>query len=378
MTSDGSIIVLTASESTSDAVGRALAEDQHLTVTNHCNTLSELIGCLDRKSAAGVVVDVDPRPADTLAQLAPVVARFPEPCFVLVSEHRDENILLEAMAIGARHFMLKESMEDNLARVFRRLLARALADGTPSGQVITVLSSGGGCGATTLAVNMANELCLAEAAPVLLVDMDTAYGAVADYLNLTADFGIADVLAQAKGADMNLISSTATPYAGGFDVLLSPISVNPAAPMKLSYEGVGDVLGPCRQAYPYILFDAPRVAPTVAATLAKASQAVFIIMQLTVKDVRVARELRTSLIEMDVPPDRIHSVVNRYRKKFFAIGLDEVKRALGCDSVALVSSDFRHAARSIDLGRPLASTAPMSSLRKDIQKLLTTAGLKTN
>ena len=58
------------------------------------------------------------------------------------------------------------------------------------------------------------------------------------------------------------------------------------------------------------------------------------------------------------------------------MSLAEVQRAINSDNIQLIGNDFRPAARSIDLGEPLAKAAPMSSLRKDIQKLLVEMNLK--
>ena len=129
--------------------------------------------------------------------------------------------------------------------------------------------------------------------------------------------------------------------------------------------------------YVFTIIDAPRVSPKVAASLAAASKTTLVVLQMSVKDVRVARELRGSLLENGIPAEQISLVINRYRKKGTSVSLAEVRRAVGSDNIRLVGNDFRPAARSIDLGEPLAKAAPRSSLREDVRKLLVDMTLKS-
>ncbi len=369
MKSQDEVIVLAASRSVAGAVAKALEEDNRLTVTDHFTELSEVASHLSQRPASAVVVDVDPEPLEMLNNLGPVVRRFSGTCFVALSKDWDERVVLEAMEVGVRHLMRKESVGEELSSVLRRLLPRLAPSEVSEGSVVTVLSAGGGCGATTIAVNMANELRLSEGETVLLVDMDISYGAVTAFLNLSGTYGLADVLGQAGPVDVDLVRSSATPCAGGMDVLLSPVAINFASPPEVDYTGLGDILTTFRQAYVYTIIDAPRLASDAAVTLAQASKRVLVVMQLTVKDVRIGQQICSLLTDRGIPADRIVPVVSRYSKKDSSIGLNELKRAIGCNDISLVSNDFPHAIRSIDMGEPLALTAARSTLRKDIQKL---------
>jgi len=368
--SEDNIVVITANDATAEEVSQALSSNKLLAL-DRCEKITDLARFLERQSTgAVVVVDIDPMPAAMLVELTPVVARFHDTCFVILSSEWDERLVLDAMAIGARHFMRKSSIQGELAQVIQRLSSASGAAPWVHGKVVTVLSAGGGCGATTLAVNLANELRLAANKPVLLIDMDVAYGAIATYLNISGQYGLANVIANGNVVDGDLITSSAVPYASGLHVLLSPASVNFSGSRDLGYDKMSGVLDVCRQIYSFTIIDAPRVSPKLAASLAAASKATFAVLQMSVKDIRVARKLRDSLLENEIPSEHISLVINRYRRKGTSVNLAEVKRALNSDNIRLVRNDFRPAARSIDLGEPLAKVAPMSSLRKDIKKLL--------
>ena len=370
-------MVVTLNDATAEEVSQAISSDELLMPMDRCEKITDLVRLLGRKPTQAVVVDIDPMPAAMLTELTPIVARFSNTCFVILCSEWDERLVLDAMAIGARHFMRKSAIQSELAQVIQRL-SSASEKVAPwvQGTVVTILSAGGGCGATTLAVNLANELRLAGNKPVLLIDLDVAYGAIATYLNISGKYGLADVMANGNVVDGDLITSSAVPYTSEFHVLLSPASVNFSGSRNLDYTKLSSVLDACRQVYAFTIIDAPRVAPDVAACLAAASKATLAVLQMSVKDVRVVKEVRDSLLENGIPSEHIALVINRYRKKGTSVSLAEVQRAVSSDNIQLIGNDFRPAARSIDLGEPLAKAAPMSSLRKDVQKLLAEMILK--
>ncbi len=372
MKSQGEVIVLTADRSVAALVAKALEDDNHLAVTGHYDDLSEVVAQLSERPASAVVVDVDPDPPAMIEQLAPVVTRFAKTCFIVLSKQRDEAIVLEAMEAGVRHFMRKESVREELSGVLGRLLPRLSPNEGTNGVIITVLSAAGGCGATTVAVNLANELRLSQGveASVLLVDMDTAYGSVATFLNLSGTYGLADVLKQAGPVDVELVRSSATTWSpGGLDVLLSPATVNPKSPPAINDRDMGTAVAAFKEAYDYTVIDAPRVRPDVAAALAEASRATLVVMQSNVKDIHFGKQIRSILIEKGAPAERIIPTVSRFSRKTSSVGLAELKRAIGADKIAMIGNDFAHAIQSIDMGEPLAATGARSALRKDIQKL---------
>jgi len=363
---EDNIVVVTESDATAEEVSQTICGKELPTVLGRCEKITDLVQFLQRKPSGVVMVDIDPMPAAMLTELTPVVARFPNTCFIILSSEWDERLVLDAMEIGARHFMRKSSIQSDLPKVIQRLHAAGEVAPWVQGTVVTILSAGGGCGATTLAVNLANELRLAENKPVLLIDLDVAYGAIATYLNISGQYGLADVIANGNVVDGDLIASSTVPYSRGLHVLLSPASVNFSGSHDLDYTKMSSVLDACRQVYAYTIIDAPRVSPEVAANLAAASKATLAVLQMSVKDVRVARELRNSLLEKGIPSEHISLVINRYRKKGTSVSLAEVQRAVNSDNIKLIGNDFRPAARSIDLGEPLAKEIGRASCRERV------------
>ncbi len=369
MSSRHGLLLVTDEPETATSVSAALEQNGGFATEGVCQNLEQLLTYLEPARPAAVLVDIDPGPGWMLTSLEPIITRLVSTRFIVLSTARRDDLMLEAMQVGARHFMVKDAIPSELVGVLHRLIPNGAGKIRKRGGIITILSASGGCGATTLAVNLANELHLEGSEAALLVDMDCCYGAVAGYLGLDGQYGLADVLADRGRIDSQLVHSTALSYSEGLHALMSPASTNPVEPAPLEYLHLGDALDAFKRAYRYTVIDAPRLPIEVAATLAGASEATLIIFQLTVKDIRLALSLLSALTERGVSMDRLAPLANRYRKRHTMITLKDAESALGGVTPEVISNDFASAILSMNYGQPLAQAAPRSSLRRDIRNL---------
>ena len=367
---ESSTLLVTDDETTARKVAAALESGSRLGPLVVCERISDLAGRLRKTRCPVALVDIDPEPMRMLSEIAALVADCPDTKFVVLSSSLKTDLILEAMQTGARQFLCKDAINGELVPTLHRLIEQGSPrQGAGSGSAITVLSAGGGSGATTIAVNLANDLHLAGATNVLLVDMDLSYGAIATYLGLQGNYGLADVLSHGNAPDAQLVRSCAMTFTQGLHVLLSPASVSTHTTRMLEYGNLANAIRACREAYGFTVIDAPHIPPELAVDLALQSQTVLIVLQMTVKDIHYARELRSALNRAGVPPSQIMLVVNRYLKRNPMISFKDCRKALGEENLEIVRNDFRSAVRGINYGKPLAEAAPMSALRKDVRRL---------
>jgi pilus assembly protein CpaE len=369
MVMQADIVLMTEDPATAAAVGEAMSTRGGMRHSEVYCTLADLTRRLEQSAPAAVLVDLDPDPVHTLSQLDPVIARFTASRFIVISEARRDDWLMQAMQVGARHFIAKPSLRTELPPVLDRLRSIKATSNGARGQILTVLSAGGGCGSTTVAVNLAHELRQQNGDNVLLVDMDCAYGAVATYLGLDSRFGIADVLAYSGRIDHELVQSTAQTHSEKLAVLLSPATTNALNPSPLNIAELSTATNVCREIYSHTVIDAPRATPDLAATLVALSQRSLLVLQLSVKDIRMARALITAIASRGVPMSQLTIVVNRYGRKSGGFDLTEARQALGDFPLVCLRNDYRSALRGINMGQPLGWAAPRTPLRKDLQQL---------
>ena len=369
------VLLLTQDKKTVAAVRAVLESNSVRGKATVCTSMPELKARLLRPTAnvtyAVVVADIDQEPQQILFELSKVVAASAKTRFIVVSKGFDEKLVLQAMQAGARHFLRKGAIASDLGKVLEHLLAHETEVSKQTGELISVFSCSGGCGATTAAVNLANELRLAVSKPVLLVDLDPHYGSAASHLGLSGKYGIAHVLNREGAIDSDLVRSSTVHYAEGLDMLLSPATAEADTELPMNYGNLLPVLDACRDSYGYVIVDAPRMPRSVTADLASVSRVAIIVFQLTVRDVSRAKSLVSFLTERGMSRDRILPIANRVRKRGPLLKVVDTQRAIEIKPICCVRSDWRKAIKSMNHGQPLANVARRSGLRRDFRKVTT-------
>jgi len=369
MTSGSDILLVTKEETTANTIKTALDEDGCINLAGICQEVSELRSYLLKKEVRTVVVDIDPDPPRVLYDLGTILTTYPETYVVVICSSFTKELVIQAMQAGARHFLEKKDIASELSKELQQLIHDGAKKEAGLGSVISILSAGGGCGATTVAINLANELQLMSSKSVLAIDLDSCYGTMSTYLGINSQFGIADVLARKGLIDGHLIQSSAYRYKEDFHVLVSPASVESPETGQLRYENLPSALEACRQVYTYTVIDAPRMPESIVTNLASMSDVILVVLQLTIKDVKFARSMVSYLTNSGIAGEKIVPLANRFKKRGPLVRLEDSKKAVGLNFCQAIRSDWRKAMKSVNRGQPLAEVAPRSGLRSDFRKL---------
>lgn len=363
------ILVLTKDVDTESTLRLLFDADDRIGGLRVCRDIESLTATLQQGLVPLVLVDIDPDPTGLLVRIEPIINRHLHTRFVVLARELRNDVVMQAMQAGVRYVQLKERMTVELPSVIQRIIAAAPTEHGRAGSSITVLSAGGGAGCTTLVVNLANELQLTTSEPVLIVDLDYAYGAVASYLELDGKYGVADVLGYEGNIDADLVETTAVRHSDTIRALLSPASVNFGHHGPIEADRLAELAGACRQRHRFTIFDAARLPMDTAAVLANASETTLIVLQPVVKDIRVTREIINALVERGVAVERIRPILNRYRKRRELITIEEAQKALGGITPECLSNDYDTAIQGNNYGKLLSNAAPRSALRKDVVHL---------
>jgi Flp pilus assembly CpaE family ATPase len=364
------VLLVTQDQATTNAVGTALEAEGSIGREDVFRDLRGLSGRMEIQPPNAVLVDIDPAPTQMLSALDPLVRQYPETRFIVLSEAMAAEYMLEAMQMGARHYMLKDAIRGTLSGVLHRLCSNGHTAWERGGSAITILSASGGCGATTLAVNLACEI--AESASnqkTLLVDLDPCYGGVGAYLGIDGQHGVVDLMGRSGTFDAELLSTTAQSYSDKLQVLISAANNMLSERLIADFSRLDDLMAACKRGYSTTVIDAPRVPMDVAADLARLSNMTLVVFQLTVKDVRMARSMISALETRGIATASILPIVNRYHRRNLIVKLEEAERAMNGMKLRCLSNDFQGAGRSSNFGQPLLKAAPRSVLRTELQQL---------
>jgi pilus assembly protein CpaE len=224
------------------------------------------------------------------------------------------------------------------------LLARAR---DAPGRMVTVFAAKGGCGKTTIAVNLALALAEDAARRVVLVDLDLRFGDVATTLGLAPH----RTLGSTSHAD---VEALVTPLRPGLDCVLAP--VDPGEAERLEAEGVDDLLDALTHAYDVVVVDTPGgfTGPVLSA-LDRSDHHVLV----TTPERPALHSLRRTLDTIDLlghRRDSRHVVFNR-SDSGVGITAADVERMLRAPIAAHVPSS-RDVAASVNRCVPLMMASP--------------------
>jgi len=372
VTSTLNILLITNEETTTNTLKDVLSQSGHINLVGICDEVSGLRRYLSKSRIQAIVVDIDLDPSRVLYDLSQILSPYPDIYVVVICSSFNRELVLRAMQAGARNFLEKKNIKAELSEVLRHLTNNSEGKKTGLGSVISIFSAGGGCGATTVVVNLASELRLSSSKSVLAIDLDNCYGTVSTYLGIRSQYGIADVINRKGLIDKNLIQSSAYSYMEDFHVLPSPASIDSQRTNTLDYENLSRVLEACRQLYGYTIIDAPRIPEATMINMASLSDIILIVFQLTVKDVHFARSMVSSLTKSGIAGEKILPLANRVKKRGPLVRLEDSKKAVGMSSCHPIRSDWHKAMKSVNQGQPLAQVARGSGLRSDFRKLAAT------
>jgi Flp pilus assembly CpaE family ATPase len=305
-----------------------------------------------------VVIGAEMEINEALAFAARLRLSRPAAGVVLARDHVNVALLSAALQSGVRDVVLAGDPAALAAacRRSREISRRLLAAGTgpdavaaPDGQIVTVFAAKGGCGKTTVAINLAVALAKGTGKRVCVVDLDLSFGDVAVSVQLDPARTIVDGLPMAGHLDTTGAASLLTRYRPGLEMLLAPVT--PGDAEKVPPALVGELLVVLRGMFDFVVVDTPAQFSEHVLTAMDASAHHVL---LTTPDVPAVKNLRVALDMLDLLsyPREIRSVVLNRSDSRVGLSLEDVERVVRSPIAAQVPSS-RAVPISINAGTPI-------------------------
>jgi pilus assembly protein CpaE len=350
-----------------EALGQArfeIAAGDHLEFLGSLHPAMELI-----------LIDADAVDATALVGAITALATRPaSPAVLLAGGHLPAALVRALMKLPRSDVIEAPFSSADLARAAAALVSEAPAHAAAptNAQCWTVVGSVGGCGATTIAVELATILSHRAGAErrVALVDLNLADGAAAAYLGATANMSLAEASASPERIDSALLDAFAARAGAGVDLLAAPRDAQ--AFSKVSQTAVCRLLEVACQTYDWIIVDLPRHHQPWTLDVLAGSDEILVVSELTVPALLAARSLAAE-IEAELP-DAVQPkiILNRLASRVFgpAPSLAEAEKALQRKADGGVTSDWEAAAASANLGGAISHHRPRSKIVRDIGLLV--------
>ena len=320
-----------------------------------------------------VLMDINMPVMDGIRATEEISLSVPESTVIIMSVQGEQEYIKKAMSAGARDFLNKPFTGDELARTILKTYEiesrrREHSSITRSYEeikstVITVFSTKGGVGKTTIASNLAVGIARSTKKKVALVDLDLQFGDFAIMLNVSVKNTISDLIKEINQLDKDLMDDYLVTHFSGVRVLPAPIKPEYAEYITSSHmERIVNLL---KEHYHYVIIDtSASFHETVLAALDMSDRIMFVsTLDLpTIKNVKSGLDIMDSL---HYPKEKIKIILNKASEQF-GIKYKDFESTLKHPIWSFIPEDSQTVITSANKGFPFVMTRTETKVAKAI------------
>ena len=279
-----------------------------------------------------------------IADLLRLDAKLP---IVVVLANNDPELLLRCLRQGASDFLIPPFTSDQVEGALTKIARLQPAAIASTGRVYCVMPAKGGCGASTIASNLAFQMKRADKR-VLLADLDPLAGTLSFLLKIKSNFSFMDALARSQDIDADLWKAVVTSRQG-VDVLLSPEVMSEG---MSELKDAGAIIEYARGTYDAVVLDAGSVYGDWNLSQAQLSDEILLVTTNELTALQAVQRAMSYLDANNIPRYKLRLIVNRY-DRHTGLSKDVIGAALHIDTFHILPSDYDAIQKSLMEGKPL-------------------------
>jgi pilus assembly protein CpaE len=329
-----SILLVDDIPETRENIKKLLAFEPDFKVVGSVGTGREGVAMAKELRPNIIIMDINMPDMDGIQATTLITEAVPTAAVIMMSVQNDPDYLRRAMLAGARNFLTKPILPDELYNTIRTVHVRnkpiaaqytamqsavpldtmrkpsAEGVGNRAGHIIVVYSPQGGAGCTTIATNLASGL-MKEGIRVLLVDADLQFGDVSVFLNLQSQSTMVDLVGNVDDLDTELFDNIVVTHDSGLKVLMGPARPEYAEVIQSNPNAVAQILQKIAGNYDFIIVDTGRHLDETLLALFDAATKIVLIGMPTLASVKNLRFVLDLFDQLTYPPDKTMMILNR-------------------------------------------------------------------
>lgn len=335
-----------------------------------------------------VLMDINMPEMDGIAASEAISAQAPNVQVVMMSVQGEADYLRRSMLAGAREFLIKpfsgEELVTSIHRVHQFAATRRVIAAPPpvapttaappppprAGKIIAIMGSKGGCGATTIAVNLAVSLREESKARVALVDANLEFGDVGVLLNLPPTRTIADLASGKTEIDEEVLDGTMAGHSSAIKVLLAP--ARPELAELVKPEHLKRILELLDKSYDFILIDLWQSFQESTVFFLDHADAILLVATGEIPSVKNAKLFFELTEQLGYPPEKIILVLNKEDGRS-GISAKDIEASIKHPIAITLPKDERSTLLAINRGTPFVMfqrNLPLTQKFHDLARLL--------
>ena len=292
---------------------------------------------------------------------------------ILIRSRLDVSTMSEALRSGIREVVSADDAAALVAAAKRSLgVSQQLENAGRThiathtrGKVLIVFSAKGGCGKTTLSINLAHALARNTESRVALLDFDLQFGDVAVALQIEPKKTISDAISMQTNIDELAIKSLMVNQEKNLDILLAP--TNPTDIEFISTELIDNLIDSLRNSYDYIVVDTPPAFTDIILRVFDQADRCFLLTTLDMPAIKNLKLVVSTLEALNINKSKLDFVLNRSDLKS-GLNLRELEEMVGEKFTVMIPSS-NDVSGSTNRGIPLVIESPRHPVSREIIEL---------
>lgn len=357
-------------------IRKLLSFSQDIEVIGEACNGEEAINLVRESKPDVVLMDINMPVKDGIRATEEITVLSPDTNVIMISVQGEQEYLKKAMAAGARDFLVKPFQGDELIETVHRVdaLSKKRKESkniqtTPEeikSKVISVFSTKGGVGKTTIATNLAVSLARLTRKKVALVDLDLQFGDVAVMLNVSLRSTISDLIKEFNLLDETNIEDYMVTHFSGIKVLSAP--PKPEYAEYITTAHITKIIECLKSRFHYVVIDTSNIFNEVVLTSLDLSDQILYVSTLdlpTIKNIKSGLEIMDSLHYSN---SKISIVLNKASEQF-GIKYKDFEETLKYPIWAYIPEDSQTVITSANKGFPFVITRAETKVAKSLMSM---------
>jgi pilus assembly protein CpaE len=315
-----------------------------------------------------IILDDNQQSGNLFTRIKTTSSNFTQAAIFVVSSNKDPQQIIDAMKAGAAEYLVEPIEEKTLHNAIEEVRAKMANSGKlAQGSVYSFISSKGGVGATTLAVNTAAALANGKKKAVALLDMCFQSGDASVLLDIVPQTTIMDICESIHRLDVSFLRGAMTSHNTGLSFLAAPQDPEDSEDITASH--VSSIIDLSKMLFDYVVLDCASMHINECTMEAfKRSDKVFVVADMSVPSIRNTVRICKLIQKLGIDLNKVEIIINRFIKGG-ALSLKEIEKNFGKPVYWLVPNDFSDIVSSINRGIPLVKMQANAPFSKNINTL---------
>lgn len=358
-------ILVNCTDATVSALQQAMTA-QGAAIDAYFPTIHAVTSSLLLASGEARLFVVEVRSEEEVRQLKWLSGSFVgQPIIALLPVGKSQALLIATMRAGAGQVV---TLPLTPADFQEALECIAIQHGYTVQQARVYAVSGvtGGCGATTLALNLAWEMAQLQSGRCLLIELSFQMGMLASYLNVQPTLTLNDLFHVGNHLDIHQVQNALTPVTDRLFLLTGPYRA--ITPVSVSPRRVLELLDHARRLASTVVLDVPCTYDDLYFEPLAAADQVILVGEQKLPSIRNLKVIRDTL-EREEGIRTPTLVINRYDPAIPGFHIERLMEVLQAPQLKTIASDYASVIASIHAGQSLGRKVPESPVVRDIARL---------